>query len=260
VCHNGNAALEAVRAYRPDVLLLDVESPKLDGFQVAARLREWPPSRRMALVGITGHVGEQQGAQARQVGLDHYLIKPVEPDRLREILARVGGATGPTAADSVGGGRPEGRDARVAEAGERQGGNGRGLPHGPRHGVLMVDDQEHMRRMLDAGLRQEGFAVWLAAEGGEALALYWDHREAIDVVLLDVRMPGLDGPQTLVALRQLNPRDCCCFMSGDLGEYTEEGLRDLGAAAHFHKPFHLADVAGALSQLAGNVRPSSSSP
>jgi CheY-like chemotaxis protein len=47
--------------------------------------------------------------------------------------------------------------------------------------------------------------VWLAAGGQEALDLYQRHREAIDVVLLDVRMPGLDGPQTLAALRALNP-------------------------------------------------------
>jgi CheY-like chemotaxis protein len=115
-------------------------------------------------------------------------------------------------------------------------------------------------------MRQQGFAVWLAAGGGEALDLYRRHRRAIDVVLMDVRMPGLDGPQTLAAIQELNPQVRCCFMSGGLGSYTERGLRDLGAAALIGKPFRLAEVVRALWELAssyflraggaGNVPPS----
>ena len=86
-----------------------------------------------------------------------------------------------------------------------------------------------MRGILQAVLRQQGFAVWLAANGQEALDLYWQQREAIDVIVLAVRMPVLDGPQTLAALRELNPRICCCFMSEELGGYTENDLRKRGA-------------------------------
>src|SRR3954470_11871134 len=72
---------------------------------------------------------------------------------------------------------------------------------GRRRGVLVVDDEECVRDVLDAMLRQQGFAVWLAADGWEALEVYRLHLAAIDLVLLDVRMPGLDGPATLTALR-----------------------------------------------------------
>jgi CheY-like chemotaxis protein len=120
-------------------------------------------------------------------------------------------------------------------------------------GVLVVDDEACIRKLLEAGLRQEGLAVWLAASGQEALDLYRRHRDAIDVVLLDVRMPGLDGPQTLAALQELNPQVCCCFMSGGLGSYTGEGLRDLGAAAVLPKPFRLPEVARVLLGLAGDA-------
>jgi CheY-like chemotaxis protein len=108
--------------------------------------------------------------------------------------------------------------------------------------ILVVDDEPTLREMLNLGMRQQGFAVWLAADGLEALDQYRRHRETIDVVLMDVWMPGLDGPQALVALRQLNPRIRCCFMSGDLGSYTETSLCDLGAAAVLRKPFQLFDV------------------
>ena len=120
------------------------------------------------------------------------------------------------------------------------------------YGILVVDDEHHLRGVLGHSMRQQGFAVWLAADGHEALDLYRRHRAAIDVVLLDVHMPGPDGPRTLAALRGLNPQLRCCFMSGDLGSYTEGQLRALGAAGVLHKPFPLAETAEGLWQLAGS--------
>jgi len=119
------------------------------------------------------------------------------------------------------------------------------------HGVLIADDEAEVRDVLHDKLQQEGFSVWLAADGQEALDLYRNHCETIDVVLLDVRMPALDGPQTLAALQEITPQVRCCFMSGYLGSYTEENLRDLGAATVFAKPFRLAEVAHVLGELAG---------
>ncbi len=120
-------------------------------------------------------------------------------------------------------------------------------------GVLVVDDQRAVRDVIQAGLQQEGFALWLAADGWEAVDLYGSHREAIDVVLLDIRMPGLDGPHTLAALRGLNPRVCCCFMTGDPGAYSRQDLQDLGAATVLAKPFRMTDVARMVRHLAGVV-------
>jgi CheY-like chemotaxis protein len=136
-----------------------------------------------------------------------------------------------------------------------------------KYGILVADDDENVRRVLDMGMRLHGFDVWLASDGLEALDLYQRHGEAIDLVLLDVRMPGRDGPQTLAALQELNPRVCCCFMSGDLGCYhdeagrcyTEEALRNLGAAAVLAKPFRLNEVAQAVWVLATKTDRSPSS-
>jgi CheY-like chemotaxis protein len=127
---------------------------------------------------------------------------------------------------------------------------------GPLHstrapGILVVDDDPSIRLLLDVGLRQRGFTVWKAANGEEALALYRLHRDAIALVLLDVRMPVLDGPQTVAALRQLEPRLSFCFMSGNSGDYTAERLLQLGAACVFQKPFSLTHVLETLEQLTG---------
>jgi CheY-like chemotaxis protein len=121
------------------------------------------------------------------------------------------------------------------------------------YGILVADDEWAVRAVLSVVLRARGFALWLASDGHEALDLYRRCHEAIDVVLLDVCMPRRDGPQTLAALREVNPQVRCCFMSGDLGRYTEQGLRDLGAAAVLQKPFRVAEIAQALWELAGGA-------
>jgi DNA-binding NtrC family response regulator len=121
------------------------------------------------------------------------------------------------------------------------------------YGLLVADDEPAVCGILNAWMSYEGFTVWLAANGEEALDLYWRRRESIDVILLDVRMPGLDGPQTLAAIQDVNPEIRCCFMSGDFGTQTEVSLLSMGAAAVIMKPFRLPHVAEVLGQLAAKA-------
>jgi CheY-like chemotaxis protein len=123
-----------------------------------------------------------------------------------------------------------------------------------KYGVMIVDDEACVRGILNSEMQQQGFAVWLAANGWEALEEYQRHYEAIDVVLMDVCMPRLDGPETLAAFRNINPQVRCCFMSGDLGNYNEERLFDLGAVALISKPFQLEDVSRVLRDEACQAR------
>jgi DNA-binding NtrC family response regulator len=117
--------------------------------------------------------------------------------------------------------------------------------------ILVVDDDDGVRRFLAAGLPREGFAVRLAANGREAADLLRASRPGIDVVLMDVRMPGRDGPDTLAALRKQDPQVRCCFMSGDLGEHTEAELRKLGTGEVLRKPFTMAEAGRVLREEIG---------
>jgi DNA-binding NtrC family response regulator len=117
-------------------------------------------------------------------------------------------------------------------------------------GILVVDDEEGVRGVLEIGLRLQGFTVWPARSGQEGIDLYRRHRETIDLVLLDVRMPGLDGPHTLAALQEVEPRVPCCFMSGDIDSYADGQLGKLGAASVIRKPFDLAEVMQMLWDMA----------
>jgi len=124
------------------------------------------------------------------------------------------------------------------------------FPSESKPAILIADDEPLVRAFLQVFLQRLGFAVWMAQDGPEACDLYGQHRSEIVLVLLDVRMPGLDGLQTLSALQTINPGVCCCFMSGDTGVYTQQELLQRGAVRVFAKPFCLADLMTALPHLA----------
>jgi CheY-like chemotaxis protein len=131
------------------------------------------------------------------------------------------------------------------------------MPEEVRPGVLVVDDDQLVRESLGPPLRRCGFAVWLAASGEEAVAIGRQHGGAIGAVLLDVRMPGLDGPQTLDALRAINPAVRCCFMSGYIEGYSREELLAFGAEGFLLKPFSVAEVTRMVRQLLRESPPGS---
>jgi CheY-like chemotaxis protein len=103
--------------------------------------------------------------------------------------------------------------------------------------ILVVDDVMAIRMMLDLALSQDGFAVKLATTGHEAIDLYRKHHDEIALILMDVQMPGMDGPATLATLQQINQELKCCFMSGSTGKYTSQELLDMGAVHVMMKPF-----------------------
>jgi DNA-binding response OmpR family regulator len=115
----------------------------------------------------------------------------------------------------------------------------------------VVDDDPHVRNLLGLALPRFGLAAWLASGGEEALSLFEEHRGEIALALLDVVMPGLDGPATLLALRGVDPSLPCCFMTGEAGGQTPDGLLALGARRVFLKPFRLDELAAELWRLLG---------
>ena len=119
-----------------------------------------------------------------------------------------------------------------------------------RRAVLVADDEESVRNVLNLALQKAGFRVWTAADGQEALELYRRRKGKFDVVLLDVRMPHLDGVQAWIAMQALNGGVHGCFMSGNLHIYPEAMLRGLGAAAVFPKPFRLSELVQTLIRIA----------
>ncbi|HUG54371.1 MAG TPA: response regulator [Vicinamibacteria bacterium] len=85
LAHDGASALRAAREFRPQVILLDIGLPDMDGYAVAHHLRGEDLGGAL-LVALTGYVEAQDRARARQAGFDRHLIKPVQPEALQELF------------------------------------------------------------------------------------------------------------------------------------------------------------------------------
>ena len=123
-------------------------------------------------------------------------------------------------------------------------------PRSTTPGVLVVDDDPMLLNLLRTVLTRQGFRVWSCLGGEEALTAYRRHQPDIAVVLLDVCMPGLDGPATLAELRRIDPGVRACFMSGHTGAYSPDELLGLGAMRFYDKPFQIQPLAEGLWKLA----------
>ena len=84
--HDARAAIAIARNERPNVMLLDIGLPDIDGYELACRLRALPEVDDALLIAVTGYGQEEDRRRARDAGFDHYLVKPVEFESLRSVL------------------------------------------------------------------------------------------------------------------------------------------------------------------------------
>lgn len=85
--HDGSQAVETAAKFRPDVVLMDIGLPKLNGYEVARSIRQQPWGAGMFLVALTGWGQEEDKQRAREAGFDRHFVKPVEPEALHQLLA-----------------------------------------------------------------------------------------------------------------------------------------------------------------------------
>ena len=86
--HDGLVAVELAATFRPDVVLLDIGLPGIDGYEVARRLRGKPDLAHPLIIAVTGYGQESDRKQAREAGFDHHLVKPVDLEALRRLLSQ----------------------------------------------------------------------------------------------------------------------------------------------------------------------------
>jgi CheY-like chemotaxis protein len=87
--YDGPSAITAAAEFRPNVVLLDIGLPKMNGYEVAAHLRKSDNHRSMILVAFTGYGQDEDRRRVREAGFDHHLVKPLEPAVLEKILDSV---------------------------------------------------------------------------------------------------------------------------------------------------------------------------
>jgi len=90
VAHSGAQGLEICAEFEPELVLLDLSMPKMDGFETARRMRELPAGKKARLVAVTGFGEEQARARTKESGFESHLVKPARLKQLEELLASVG--------------------------------------------------------------------------------------------------------------------------------------------------------------------------
>jgi CheY-like chemotaxis protein len=88
IAYDGERALEAATTVRPDVVLLDIGLPRIDGYEVARRFRQLPGMDTALLLAITGYGQEADVQRCKEAGIDRHFLKPMDPAQLRQVLTK----------------------------------------------------------------------------------------------------------------------------------------------------------------------------
>ena len=113
--------------------------------------------------------------------------------------------------------------------------------------ILVIDDEQGIRELLDTLLRRKGYDVILAANGQKGLELF--RRERPDVIVLDLKMPGMDGLTVLRQVRSLIPNQPVVILTGAGTLETEQQVRALGVTEYVEKEFSLHLLGDSLNRL-----------
>lgn len=130
-------------------------------------------------------------------------------------------------------------------------GEGAGAPPADARRILVVDDEPAFREMIRLILEEDGHVVNLAANGIEALRTLRAEWQTLALVILDLRMPGLDGLGVLEEIRRLTPTLPVLATTGYAGDEEKEEALRRGAASVLEKPYRVAQLRAALAGLLG---------
>jgi two-component system CheB/CheR fusion protein len=89
VAHDGMSAIATVERFKPEVVLLDIGMPGMDGYEIARRLRGSPGGDELLLIALTGYTQPEHVAATREAGFDYHLTKPVDHDVVRNLIAKL---------------------------------------------------------------------------------------------------------------------------------------------------------------------------
>jgi two-component system, cell cycle sensor histidine kinase and response regulator CckA len=122
------------------------------------------------------------------------------------------------------------------------------LPVGEQQTILVVDDEAAIRDLLKVTLESYNYRALIAPDSNVAIQIYRQYQAEIDLVLVDVMMPAIDGFATIAALQQINPHLQAMMMSGLISTEIKAQARQLGCRSILAKPFTTQEFLRALHQ------------
>jgi DNA-binding NtrC family response regulator len=255
----------------PDVMVLDLRMPGLQGMEVLERVkRDFP---HIEVIILTGHGGEQEEKEAQRLGAFHYLQKPADTSLILRTVRSAWKKSLQAAVDFVKDSREEfdrGMSAAaLAQAGAtdaarevmKESGTEREKPPVELDAeadegveslkVLLVDDEEDFIRTMAERMEMRDLGSDVALNGEQALQMLAE--DLPDVMVLDLRMPGIDGMEVLRRVRKTYPQVQVIIMTGHGSDDEEVEARRLGAFDYLRKPVDIGQLMETIKS-AGRAR------
>jgi two-component system cell cycle response regulator len=195
---SGEKALKILSLKRPDLVILDIMMPDMNGQELLRRLKQDPEFVTLPVIMLTGKTNEKDVRNAQHSGALDYIVKPFDPEKLMEKVSSV--------LDSA------------------------------RRTVLIADNDSHISQLLASKYKSHGFRVLTADNGVKAWNVIY--RALPDLVVLDILMPGMDGLSVLANMRaDVKTRDIPVMVVSTRSEkdQIQEGF-DAGAQDYMIKP------------------------
>ena len=190
IAYDGEQALQAVKAGEPDLMVLDLRMPGIDGIEVLRRVKKSHPGVQVII--LTGHGTDKEEREAKNLGAFAYLQKPVDIDQLVGAL------------------------------------------HKEKLKVLLVDDEKEFVDSLSERLELRNIDPEIAYDGEQAIRAVEEGNP--DLMVLDLRMPGINGIEVLRKVKKTNPDVQVVVLTGHGTDKEEKIAKKLGAVAYLKKP------------------------
>jgi two-component system cell cycle response regulator len=212
---NGVEGIEAAKQNKPDLILLDITMPVMDGRQALAELRNDPVCKGIPVIMLTAESGRDIVVEIAKLGISGYIVKPFQKETFDKEVGKVLGAPDGKAA-------PTGQESAPVD----------------RSVVLVVDDSERVLEAARAALGQ-AMTVLVATSGKDALERYREKRPG--VVVIDLAMPDMDGFETLTKIRELGRSAYVALAVRGDGSMHDKA-RKAGYQAVLEKPFQAKEL------------------
>ncbi|MEQ8665582.1 MAG: response regulator [Rhodospirillales bacterium] len=207
---DGDAGIGVARSAEPDLIILDMNMPKMTGWEVAPVLRSHPKTRRTPIIAVTGDLSTQGRESAHEAGCNYFVTKPFAPERLMQAVGAALDTSRPV---------PD-----VSAKAERD---------RPKR-VLIADDDWIMRSLLSELVTSAGAEVIGEAEdGNQAIEIF--RRQRPDLAILDVNMPVRDGVSALKRIVAETPDAKIVMLSANDDVTVAESCLYFGARNYINK-------------------------
>lgn len=184
------------------LIITDLSMPGKDGFYLIDYVKSNYRFHHIPVV-VCSHLGERDAVlKALRLGATDYLVKPVHPEKILQTINNV-----------------------------IKRGRGR---------ILVVDDEQIIRELLERLLQRENFTTFIAKSGEEAIEILKE--TMVDLVITDIAMPGMNGLELMVHVKDIYPFVPVLVITGFSGKYNSESVIAEGADGYIAKPFKNIEI------------------